>query len=149
MIINFQIGQCRVTIDTLKTKLFYERQPKVTELCSCSFCTHYEFLVVNKPVRVFTILAKMGVDLTRYDKDDIEGIWHIGERDKFENSYLVHYKLFGSIGKTQNSSGHLNSKGRYIVDFFENEDDSFVKYSFMELDNEEIEVRIEIECDRK
>lgn len=39
MITNFQIGQCRLTIDTLKTKLFYERQPKITELCNCSLIT--------------------------------------------------------------------------------------------------------------
>ena len=91
----------------------------------------------------------MGVDLTRFDKDDVEGVWHTGERDKFENSYLVHYKVFGRIGKTQNKHGHTNDKGLFIVDFFENEDDSFTKYSFMQVTDDTIEVRIEIECDRK
>ena len=90
----------------------------------------------------------MGVDLTKYDKDDIEGVWHIGERDKFKNSYLVHYRVFGKIGKTQNKNTHTND-GKLVVDFFENEVDSFTKYSLTQLSNDTIEVRIEIECDRK
>lgn len=91
----------------------------------------------------------MGVDLTRYDKEDIEGVWHIGERNKFHNSYLVHYKIFGQIGKTQNKGAYLNDKGLLAVDFFENEEDSFTKYSFIQISDETIEVKIQIECDRK
>jgi len=91
----------------------------------------------------------MGVDLTRYDKEDVEGIWHIGERNKFNNSYLVHYKIFGQIDKTQNKGAHSNDKGILVADFFENEEDSFTKYSFIQISDEIIEVRIEIECDRK
>ena len=91
----------------------------------------------------------MGVDLSRYDKDDIEGVWHIGEREKFKNSYLVHYKIFGQIGKTQNKNGRINDKGLFEVDFFENEEDSFTKCSLTQVGVDAIEVRIEIECDRK
>jgi hypothetical protein len=147
--VNFQIGQCRITVDTSKTESFYLTQPRVTELCDCLLCTHYEQTVIHKPVRIYEILTKMGVDLTKYDKNDIEGVWHIGERDKFENSYLVYYKIFGQIDKTQNKNAHTNEGGLIVVDFFENEVDSFTKYSLTQVSNDTIEVRIEIECDRK
>jgi hypothetical protein len=110
---------------------------------------HYAEVVIFKPVRVYEILSKMGVDLTRYDRNDIEGVWHIGEREKFKNSYLVHYKIFGKIGKTQRKSGHTNGNGVFAVDFFDNEEDSFTKYSWTQVSDDTIEVRIEIECDRK
>lgn len=145
--VNFQIGQCHICVDTERTELFYSVQPKVTDLCSCSLCSHYQHNVIHKPVRIYKILTAMGVDLTRFDKEDIEGVWHIGERDKFENSYLAHYKVFGHIGKTQNK--RTNDKGLFVVHFFENEDDSLTKYSFTQLTDDSIEVRIEIECDRK
>jgi hypothetical protein len=147
--INFQIGQCRITVDESKTKSFYSIQPKVTELCDCPACVYYAQTVINKPVKVYEILSKMGVDLTKYDKDEIEGIYHTGEREKFKNSYLVHYKIFGQIGKTQRKSGHTNEKGLFVVDFFDNEEDSFTKYSWTQVSDDTIEVRIEIECDRK
>ena len=35
------------------------------------------------------------------------------------------------------------------VEFIENEPDSVTKYSFTQVDEETIDVRIEIECDRK
>ncbi len=90
----------------------------------------------------------MGVDLTKYDKDDKEGVWHIGEREKFENPYLVHYKIFGLLGKTQKKEGHTNGY-EPVIDFFENERDSFAKYSLTQINNDTVEIRIEIECDRK
>jgi len=141
--VNFQIGQSRITVDTAKTESFYLTQPRVTELCDCSLCTHYEQTVIHKPVRIYEILTKMGVDLTRYDKDDIEGVWHIGETEKFKNSYLVYYRIFGQIGKTQKKKGRTNDGG-LVVDFFENEADSFTKYSLTQTSNDTMRLRLRL-----
>lgn len=149
MKVNFQIGQCRISADVARTETFYRVQPKHTELCNCPLCSYYEHTVITKPVKVFEILTKMGVDLSRHDKDDVETVWHIGERVKFRNSYLVFYKVFGQINKLSKKTAQYNSGGQMSVEFIENEPDSVTKYSFTQVDEETIDVRIEIECDRK
>lgn len=96
---TFQIGHCRLHIHTKRTKNFYATQPKITENCSCGYCKYFETEVINQPNRLFEILKKMEVDLSRQPSET--------KQDKF--GYIGNYFVFGEIGKTSKKTAKLNN----------------------------------------
>jgi hypothetical protein len=148
-ICNFQISQCRIKVDVVKTTEFYSEQNLIVDDCDCKDCKHFAENVIKKEIRIFEILKKMGVDLAKNENNQPDGLWHTGEGDKFKNSYIHYYRIFGTIGKTQLSTTKINNKGLKSVEYFANESDSFCRYIFSQINNEEIECQINLECDRK
>ena len=145
---RFQIGQCRITVDIKKTTEYYSEQNLITDDCDCEFCKHYSENVINKDVRAFKILKNMGVDLSKNENNQLENVWHTGPREKFKNSYIHHYKIFGTIYKTTKTTLKVDENNLKTVEYFENELDSFCHYIFRQINNEEIDCQINIECDR-
>jgi hypothetical protein len=146
---TFQISQCRITVDLDKTAEFYSRQNLIVDDCDSKYCKYFTEEVVHKEIRIFKILKNMGVDLVKNENNHPDGLWHTGDSDKFNNSYIQHYKIFGIIGKTQLSTLRINEKGLKSVEYFESTSDSFCRYIFSQLNSEEIECQINLECDRK
>lgn len=83
---GFQIGQCIIRVDVERTRYLYSEQNSIHEDCSCEHCLHYFVNVIKKPVRIFEILSKMGVDLGKNENAEPDGVWHIGKRERFKNS---------------------------------------------------------------
>ena len=148
-ICTFQIYRCRITVDIEKTTAFYADQNLITIDCACDNCRHFAEDVINKNVRVFQILSKMGVNLAKNENNQPDGLWHTGSRNKFKNSYIHYYKIFGTIGKTTLSTLKTDENGLKTVEYFDNETDSYTNYIFRQTKEDEIECQINIECDRK
>lgn len=149
-VVDFQIGQCRTSVEVERTKDFYSNLPRITENCNCGDCQHFENVVVRKDIRLFKILMKMGVDLTRQPNISPSGVSNTGETDKFQRSYMGYYKLFGKLGKTQHTPKIINEAGKLTaVEFREAESDAFVQYSIKQNTNDELTVDFFLECERK
>lgn len=96
---RIQIGQCRIDVDTEKTKMFYSKQPRITENCACNFCSYFENEVISQPNRLFEILRVMSVDLKRQPDLDPAGLDCFDTRNN-QLSYKGYYFVFGKIVKT-------------------------------------------------
>lgn len=145
---TFQICQCRITVDIAKTTAYYAEQNLITEDCNCEYCKHYVENVINKEVRIFEILSKMGVDLAKNGNNQPDGLWYTGSKNKFKHSYIHHYKIFGTIGKSTRSTLKIDQNGRKSVEYFHNETDSYTNYIFRQSGDDEIECQVNIDCDR-
>ena len=80
MTVDFQIGQCRIYVDTDRTKEFYETLPRISENCNCGDCVYFENEVIKKDIPLFRILKKMCVDLTRQPNINPDGVCSVGLR---------------------------------------------------------------------
>lgn len=105
---TFQIGQCRLHIHTKRTKDFYATQPKITEKCVCGYCKYFESEVINQPNRLFDVLKKMEVDLSRQPNINPDGVSCVGETKQDKLGYMGNYFVFGEIGKTSKKTAKLN-----------------------------------------
>jgi hypothetical protein len=94
-----------LTINVEKTKHFYLDQILISDCCKCEDCTFYVESFIKKPFEIFTLLSKMGVDLKKGLKDDLQKVWNI-----MHEGEVIHctqeYKLFGKI-----NSGRITSLG--------------------------------------
>jgi hypothetical protein len=100
-IVSFQIGQCRLIVDIRRTKDFYAILPAITTNCSCGNCKYFENQVLRHTNRLFTILSRMGVDLSRQPNINPDGISCVGETKPGKIGYMGYYFVYGLIGKTQ------------------------------------------------
>lgn len=148
--LEFQIGQCRVYVDTDKTKNFYKELPRISENCSCDDCDYFENEVIKKDIGLFRILNKMGVDLKRQPNINPDGVSSVGETDNFRRSYMGYYKLFGNLGKVQKSIQNKGGQGKLeSVDFYEPEDDSYTQYKIKQENDDQLTIDFYIECEKK
>ena len=106
---TFQIGQCRLHVHTKRTKEFYEKQPRITENCSCGYCKYFENVVISQPNRLFQILRSMEVDLNRQPNIHPDGICYVGDTKQDKLSYMGYYFVFGEIGKTSKKTKKMNA----------------------------------------
>jgi hypothetical protein len=109
---SFQIGQCRLHIHLKRTKEFYVSQPKISENCLCGYCNFFESQVIHQPNRLFEILRKMEVDLSRQPNINPDGVSCVGETKPGQLGYLGNYFVFGHIGKTSKTSKKVNADNR-------------------------------------
>jgi hypothetical protein len=107
---TFQIGQCRLHVHTKRTKEFYAAQPKITENCSCGDCKYYETEVVNLPNRLFEMLKKMEVDLSRQPDINPDGVCCVGDTKRNKVGYMGNYFVFGEIGKTSKKTARISDE---------------------------------------
>ena len=150
MTVGFQIGQCRIYVDIDKTRKFYEGLPRISENCTCGDCSYFETEVTSKEIRLFKILQKMGVDLTKQPNINPDGVCSTGDTDKYLRSYLGYYKVFGRLGKTQKSTQNINDQGQLeSVDFYEPEEDSYTQYKIKQVSDDQLTVDFYIECEKK
>lgn len=148
--VNFQIGQCRVTVDLDRTREFYRELPRISENCKCQDCEHFENVVTNMNIHLFELLNKMGVNLKRQPNINPDGVCSTGETDKFQRSYMGYYKLFGNFGKARRTPALVNSEGEPTAfEFRETEEDAFVQYTIKKESTDELTVDFFIECKRK
>jgi hypothetical protein len=105
---TFQIGQCRLHIHAKRTKEFYSAQPKISENCSCGYCKYFETEVVTQPNRLFDLLRKMEVDLSRQPNINPNGVSCIGESKPNKLGYMGNYFVYGEIGKTSKKNKKIN-----------------------------------------
>lgn len=106
--VTFQIGQCRLHINIQQTKGFYGSLPKISENCLCDYCKYFETEVINHPNRLFEILLKMEVDLTRQPNVNPDGISCVGETRPGRLGYMGNYFVYGRIGKTSKRGKKLS-----------------------------------------
>lgn len=97
---GLQIGQCRLHIDTKKTKEFYAILPKITQNCSCGYCKYFMEIVIQQPNKLFELLNNLGVDLSRQPNINPDGICCVGESQEGKLGYIGSYFVFGDIGIT-------------------------------------------------
>ena len=147
--VQFQIGQCRIYVDTDKTKDFYSKFPKISENCKCGDCKYFEDVIIKKDIRLFTILKSMGVDLDRQPNINPDGICSVGPTDKYNRAYFGYYNLFGQLGKTQRKTQTKNPDGELeSVDFIEHTSDNNVNYTIKQIKENELTVEFYIECEK-
>ena len=147
---GFQIGQCRVFVDTDKTNEFYQELPRISENCTCGDCNYFENEVTKKDIQLFKILLKMGVDLKRQPNINPDGICSTGETEKYLRSYIGYYNLVGQLGKTQRPTQEKNDLGQLeSVDFYESEDDSFIQFKIKHQEENRLIVDFYLECEKK
>lgn len=99
-IVSFQIGQCRLIVDIRRTMDFYATLPKISVNCPCENCKNFETDVIRHTNRLFEVLVKMGVDLSRQPDINPDGISCIGDTNAGNVGYMGYYYVFGKIGKT-------------------------------------------------
>jgi len=147
---NFQVGQCRIYVDTEATIKYYERLPRISENCKCDDCAYFESNVTKKDVRLFGILKDMGVDLTRQPNINPDGICSIGETEKYERTYMGYYQIFGQLGKTQKKASTKSEDGEIeTVDFYETTDDTNIQYKIKSDIDDKLTFDFYLECERK
>lgn len=105
---SFQIGQCRLHVHMKRTKEFYATQPKITENCPCGYCKYFETEVINQSNRLFELLKKMEVDLSRQPNTNPDGVCCVGDTKKDKLGYMGNYFVFGEIGKTLKKTAQIN-----------------------------------------
>jgi hypothetical protein len=105
---TFQIGQCRLHVHLKRTKEFYATQPKITENCSCDECKYFESEVINQPNKLFELLKRMEVDLSRQPNINPDGISCVGDTKPDKIGYMGNYFVFGEIGKTSKKTALIN-----------------------------------------
>ena len=133
MTVGFQIGQCRIYVDTDRTKKFYDTLPRISENCNCGNCVYFENEVTKKDIRLFGILKKMGVELTRQPNINPDGVSSVGPTAKYNRTYIGYYQVFGKFGKTQKKTQTINVDGKLeSVDFFEPLKDSYIHYKIIQ-----------------
>lgn len=140
MSIGFQIGQCRINVDTDATKKFYSSLPKISENCKCGDCDYFEKVITKKDIRLLNNLQKMGVDLTRQPNIAPDGLCCVGPTEKYERDYLGYYQLIGNLGKTQRTPQKVVDDKLESVDFFETEDDSNVTYTIKQDEEDKLTI---------
>ena len=147
--VNFQIGQCRIYVDTDKTKDFYYILPKISENCKCDDCKYFEYFMTKKEIRIFTILKNMGVDLTRQPNINPDGVCSVGPTDKYNRAYLGYYNVFGQLGKTQRKTQTKNVDGELeSVNFIEHTSDNNMNYTIKQIKYNELTVEFYIESEK-
>lgn len=148
--VNFQIGQCRITVDLDRTRDFYSELPRISENCKCQDCEHFENVVTNMNIHLFEMLKRMGVNLKRQPNINPDGVCSTGETDEFQRTYMGYYKLFGNVGKAQRTPKLVNSNGELTAfEFRETEEDAFVQYTIKQASTDELTIDFFIECERK
>lgn len=105
---KFQIGQVRLHIDIKKTREFYARLPKISENCTCSDCMYFETEVIHRTNKLFDLLKKMGVDLSRQPNINPDGLCCVGNTKQDKIGYLGYYFVYGKVGKTSKSTKIVN-----------------------------------------
>ena len=149
MTVGFQIGQCRIYVDTDRTKEFYETLPGISENCNCGNCVYFENEVIKKDIPLFKILKKMCVDLTRQPNINPDGIYSVGPTTKYNRAYIGYYQVFGKFGKTQKKTQTINADGKMeSVEFFEPLNDSYIQYKILQDKDDQLIVEFYIECEK-
>jgi hypothetical protein len=150
MLVNFQIGQCRITVDTDRTKKFYESLSRISENCECGDCAYFESEIIKKEIRLFKILQQMGVDLSRQPDIVPDGVISYGDNESFKNVYSGYYYVYGQVGKTQWKRQTMTMNGQIVsVDFSEAENDSFIEYNIIQESDEKLCVEFWLQCEKK
>ena len=144
------MGQCRVYVDTDKTKKFYEGLPRISENCDCGDCVYFENEVTKKDIRLPETLKDMGIALTRQPNINPDGVCCVGETEKYKRGYIGYYNLYGQLGKTQKSTQTKNDQGQLeSVDFYESEDDSYTQYKIKQVTDAKLTIDFYIECEKR
>ena len=148
--VNFQIGQCLMTVEVDRTKNFYRELPLISENCNCIDCEHFETVVTEMNFRLFEMLNQMGVNLRRQPNINPDGVCSTGETDKFQRAYMGYYKLFGKVGGAERAPSKVNSDGEPTAfEFRETEEDAFVQYTIKQESTDQLTIDFFIECERK
>jgi hypothetical protein len=146
---TFQIGQCRLHIHIKQTKDFYATQPKITENCSCGYCEYFETEVINQPNRLFEVLKKMKVDLSRQPNINPDGISCIGETSQDKLGYMGNYFVFGAIGKTSKKTALSNDTDNIIeVTFNDTEFGNNTQVTIKQIDKDKLSFEFYMDVDK-
>jgi hypothetical protein len=113
-VVSFQIGQCRLIVDIRRTKDFYAILPNISTNCSCGHCKYFENKVLQQANRLFDILSKMGVDLSRQPDINPDGVSCVGETKPGKMGYMGYYFVYGRIGKTQKKGVKNTNSGQLV-----------------------------------
>ncbi len=149
MNVNFQIGQCRVWVEVGRTEKAYETYPTISENCDCGDCTYFEEEIIKKDIRLFRILKKMGVDLSRQPNTGNDGICSVGPTEKYKRAYIGRYNVFGKLGKTQRTPNFKNSEGTVeSVDFYIPDEEAYTQYKIKQETPDELEFSFYLECEK-
>ena len=148
MSIGFQIGQCRISVDTEETKRFYQSAPKISENCKCGDCEYFEKIITDKDIRLLKILKSMGVDLTRQPNINPDGICSVGPTKKYERAYFGYYQVLGHFDKTQKTPQTIVDGKLTSVDFFETDEDSHVQYQIKQETEDKLNFEFYLECEK-
>ena len=147
--VNFQIGQCRIYVDTDSTKKYYENLPRISENCNCDDCLYFENKVIQKDIRLFRILIEMGVDLERQPNVNPDGVSSIGQTAKYKRSYMGYYHIFGKLNKIQNKTATRDDEGEIeTVDFYETTDDTNIQYKIKKEIDDKLTIEFYLECEK-
>ena len=109
---TFQIGQCRLHINQKRTKEFYITQPNISVNCSCGYCAYFERDVINQPNKLFALLSRMDVDISKQPHINPDGVCCIGETKPGKLGYMGYYFVYGEIGKTSKKTAILSDDNR-------------------------------------
>lgn len=147
--LGLQIGQCRIQVDTERTKAFYATLPFISENCTCDDCVYFENEVIQKDIRLFKILKSMEVDLKRQPNINPDGVCSFGPTEKYQKAYLGYYQVYGQLRKTQNKTQIRNEDGKLVsVDFYEPSDDAYVHFKIVQKEDDLLEIEFFLECEK-
>lgn len=148
-ICTFQIGKCRIIVDLERTKQFYATLPKITDNCNCGYCEYFEKKVVNKISRLFEVLKRMQVDLTRQPNINPDGIYCVGETKPNKLGYFGYYFIYGSIGKTSKKTASVDSEGNIgKIEFNDREFGTDVRVTITKIDPKKLVFEFYMEVDK-
>jgi len=110
---QFQIGQCRILVNLTETEKFYKSQPRIIENCLSEDCKYYQDTIIQKQNRLFDLLKKMKVDLSRQPNTIPQGL-HIVHVHQNKVGYIGFYYVFGELKKTTKKRKVLDENGEII-----------------------------------
>ena len=65
----YKYGQYTVDIDVEKTKAFYARARRISEVCPCDGCTNFERAVKILPKDVASVFSALGIEPDNADSN--------------------------------------------------------------------------------
>lgn len=136
--LDYQIEQCKLLVSRKRTGDFYSELPHIKDNCQCGDCAYFEDVVIKKNLRLFEILTRFGVTLSRQPNVNPDGVSSVGDTVGFKRSYFGYYIVFGKI------MNHQDQPFSFVFD----EEDSSTGFTIEQMDNERLTFDFFIEVER-
>ena len=105
--------------------------------------------VINQPNKLFEILKKMDVDLSRQPNINPDGVCCVGDTKQDMLGYMGNYFVFGKIGKTSKSTAQINDDNAVSeVTFNNTEFGENTQVTIKQVDNDKLSFEFYMDVDK-
>ena len=132
----FKIQYISLHVDVEKTKKYYLKENKIVDDCNCGDCRFYVDVILNKPIEIFQLLLKTGVNLEKNVASEPTGVWCIID----DGIFLYVEQTYNIVGQIVDENVNLNYKK---IEF-----GYLVNAAFRNIDSDTISIYLSIELEK-